>query len=924
MNKPASGNRTAICASITLLILTTLLPFSGTALSDAVPVHKAPAYAGEAKSPDVDRKTSARAAESYGRLPLRFEANQGQAGPGIDFLSRGAGYSLLLGPTQAVFALQHPYSSNDSGGRKKASLLRMKLLGADGGSRPEALDLMQGTSNYFMGKDQKKWRTGIPNYARVLYRQVYEGIDVSYYGNRRELEYDFIVAPGASSRAIALKFEGARRVKLDAKGDLLLSTAAGEMRQRRPVAYQEVDGARREVEARYVIKGKGRVGFKLGAYDASKPLVIDPIFSYSTYLGGSSEDIAHEIVVDSSGNAYVTGRTQSFNFPVTIDAFDPTFASFIDAFVTKLNADGSDIIYSTYIGGEELDEGLDIAVDPSGNAYVTGYTVSDDYPTTPGAFQTTKPNFDNSAFVTKLNSAGTALVYSTFINGNNFDRANGIALDSSNNAYITGETGSTNFPTTPGAFQTTNTTGTGDAFITKLNNTGTALIYSTYLGGSSGQESANGIAVDSTGLAYVTGTTTSSDFDTTPGAFQTIYGGAEMFSSIGDAFVTKVNGNGTGLIYSTYLGGAESDDGRSIAINIAGEAHIGGASFSLNFPTTPGVVRVAKGGAAKTVDGGAGWAAINSGLTSPSVLSVAINPSQPATVYMGTINGVFKSTNSGASWTEINSGLTDLNILSLAVDPATTSSVYLGTQNRGIFKSTDSGATWRAINTGNNGMQVNAIAVNETTPATLYIGTSTGIFKSTNGGATWAGVNTGLQGSNVLSLIFDPADPLILYAGVSFGGVFTTNTGGGSWKETGLTSGTVRALAINPVQTSIIYAGTPNGALRTTDSGLSWRAINTGLANKNVLDLAIDPNNPSTLYAGTGGGVFKSTDGGSIWSPMNTGIVGAQVNTLAVSPNNGSIIYAGHAKRATGRVHHETWRGRQLARVFDLPGRRRK
>ncbi|HYP25858.1 MAG TPA: SBBP repeat-containing protein [Blastocatellia bacterium] len=891
MNKSILCNRAAISASITILILTTWLPLSGTASSDAVSVHKAPAYAGEAKSPDAGPKTSARVGEAYGNLPLRFEANRGQAGRGIDFLSRGAGYSLLLGSTQAVFALSHP-SSTDSGGRGKVSLLRMRLLGANEGARPEALDLMQGTSNYFKGKDQKKWRTGVPNYARVLYRRVYEGVDVSYYGNRRELEYDFIVAPGASLRAIALKFDGARRVKLDAKGDLLLSTAAGEMRQRKPVAYQEVDGARREVEARYVIKGKGRVGFKVGEYDASKPLVIDPIFSYSTYLGGSSEDTAFDIVVDSGGNAYVTGRTQSFNFPVNIDAYDPTFHSFIDVFVTKLNAAGSDIIYSTYIGGESAEEGFDIAVDPSGNAYVTGYTQSDDYPTTPGAFQTTKSDFDSSAFVTKLNSSGTALVYSTFIDGDGFEQANGIALDSSNSAYITGSTGSSNFPTTPGAFQTTNTWGNVDAFITKLNSAGTALDYSTYLGGS-GQESASGIAVDSTGLAYVTGSTSSSDFDTTPGAFQTIYGGAPPFSSVGDGFVTKLNSNGTGLIYSTYLGGAGSDDGRSVAVSVAGEAYVVGATSSPNFPTTPGVVRVTNGGAAKTVDGGASWAAVNSGLTSPSVLSIAINPSQTATVYMGTINGVFKSTNGGASWAAVNSGLTDLIVQSLAIDPATTSNIYLGTRTRGVFKSTDSGATWRAINTGNNGMQVNAIAINEAAPTNLYIGTGAGVFKSTNSGATWAGVNTGLQGSGVSSLIFDPTDPLILYAGLSFGGVFTTNTGGGSWKVTGLTSGDVRTLAINPVQASIIYAGTPNGVLRTTDSGLSWRAINTGLVNKRVFDLAVDQNNPSLLYAGTGGGVFKSTDGGNTWGPANTGLAGAEVNVVALNPDDSSIIYAG-------------------------------
>ncbi|TMG74464.1 MAG: hypothetical protein E6H75_11965, partial [Betaproteobacteria bacterium] len=358
--------------------------------------------------------------------------------------------------------------------------------------------------------------------------------------------------------------------------------------QQKPIIYQEIDGIRREIEGRYVRKGANRVGFKLAAYDTSRPLMIDPALSYSTYLGGSGHDFGQGIAVDAHGNAYVTGHTSSTNFPTTLGAFQIAFAGGSDAFVTKLNPDGSALVYSTYLGGSnggngtggaDTNEGAGIAVDADGNAYVTGFTGANDFPTTPGAFQSAfAGGWD--AFVTKLNPTGSALVYSTYLGGSFLDGGSGIAVDSNGNTYVTGETQSSNFPTTVGAFQPA-LAGCCDAFVTKLNPTGSALVYSTYLGGRFG-ETSRGIVTDADGNVFVTGNTESPDFPTTMGAFQSIYGGNN------DAFVTKLNPIGSGLVYSTYLGGTGGERGGGIAVDANGNAYVTGSTWSLDFPTTPG------------------------------------------------------------------------------------------------------------------------------------------------------------------------------------------------------------------------------------------------------------------------------------------------------------------------------------------------
>jgi Bacterial Ig-like domain (group 3)/Beta-propeller repeat len=567
----------------------------------------------------------AKIADTYGKLPLSFEANQGQTDPQVKFLSRGSGYSLFLTGDEAVLALPAKRANGKrrddnllrtigkgagkdsphpdvAAAAKAGGVLRMKLRNANPAAKIAGVDELPGTSNYFVGNDPAKWRTNVPTYAKVKYQGIYRGIDLVYYGNRRQLEYDFIVSPGADPSKIAFDIRGAKWIRRDRHGDLIFQVAEGKIRWHKPAVYQEKDGSRHEIAANYAITNTNRVGFELANYDPSRPLYIDPLI-YSTFLGGSDYlDSGNSIAVDSLGNAYVTGATTSGEFPVTAGAFQTSFVSQNeDAFVTKISPDGSTLVYSTFLGDGTWNWGGGIAVDSSGDAYVAGGTYSPTFPTTPGAFNTTCTTSKygecvySNAFVAVLNPTGSALVYSTYL-GDSGGEVFGIALDSSDNAYITGSTIAPDFPTTPGAFQTVCNSCTGpyqgNAFVSKLNPSGTALVYSSYLGGSGRGDpydlgdTSSGIAVDSAGSAYVIGTTPSANFPVTSGAFQTSLG-----QSLSDAFVTKFNSAGSALVYSTYLGGViafrNNAAGSAIAVDSAGNAYVTGFAGS-SFPVTPG------------------------------------------------------------------------------------------------------------------------------------------------------------------------------------------------------------------------------------------------------------------------------------------------------------------------------------------------
>jgi Beta-propeller repeat len=494
------------------------------------------------------------ASNTYGKQPLSFEPNQGQTDAQVKFLSRASGYTLFVTAREAVFAAQD------------GSVERMTLMGANPSPRFEPLEKQSGISNYFIGNDPLKWRTNITNYGKVALRDVYPGIDLVFYGNERQLEYDWVVASGADPKLIHVKWEGPSQVTKNASGDLLLSAS---LIERKPIVLQ--DGKR--IDGRYVVRGR-EVAFKIAKYDAGKSLVIDPVLVYSTYLGGSGVDQGRGIAVDGAGNAYVTGFTSSLDFPAGSSIQTGYAGGTFDAFVTKINAAGSARVYSTYLGGQVTDEGTAIAVDGAGNAYVTGYTNSYDFPTSK-AIQSAFALGAEDAFVTKIDAAGSTLVYSTYLGGGGTDLGQGIAVDSAGNAYVTGYTNSNDFPTAH-PLQMSNGGNGFDAFVTKINAAGSAYVYSTYLGGS-GDDFGQGIAADSAGNAYATGFTYSTNFPTT-NPLQPNFGGFT------DVFVTKINAAGSARVYSTYLGGSGPDVGQGIAVDGAGNAYVTGYTISIDFP----------------------------------------------------------------------------------------------------------------------------------------------------------------------------------------------------------------------------------------------------------------------------------------------------------------------------------------------------
>ncbi|HUO03647.1 MAG TPA: SBBP repeat-containing protein [Candidatus Binataceae bacterium] len=528
---------------------------------------------GSVQSANPGAANKARIANLYGKIPLSFERNDGQTDRQVKFLSRGNGYTLFLTANEAVLTLRKPEpklsASNPAikNDRKidsspKSEVIRMRLIGANPKAKVEGLDPLPGKSNYFIGSDPKKWHANVPTYAKVRYRNIYPGIDMVYYGtDQHELEYDFVLAPGADPKAIKLRFDGAKQIALSPNGDMSIRLAdGGEIVHRAPFIYQERDGKREKVDGRCMLRDKDTIGFKLAAYDRTRPVYIDPALVYSTYLGGSGGsggfDSGNAITVDSAGNTYVTGRAGSIDFPATVGAFQTinkaAASNGPNAFVAKFNASGTALIYSTYLGGSAGDFGNGIAVDSAGSAYATGSTSSPDFPTAAGAFQTTLNGTEN-AFVTKLNPSGSALAYSTYLGGTggvfgSGDFGSSIAVDSTGSAYVTGTAYSLDFPTTVGAFQTANNgivLGVSNGFVTKLNAAGSGLVYSSYLGGGGTcgfegpgpstlsptfGDSGSGIVIDSAGFAYVTGTTYSltynnfcsvgPDFPTTPGAYQ--------------------------------------------------------------------------------------------------------------------------------------------------------------------------------------------------------------------------------------------------------------------------------------------------------------------------------------------------------------------------------------------------------------------
>ncbi len=585
-------SRQLVRLTILLLLLQLLAPLPNLRLRHAQAAALPPTVA----PPPTKAESAARVAEKLGQMPMTFEQNLGQTDDRVKFTARGKGYQLFLTPTEARLALSQ-------GKNKRPLTLQMQLVGGNPNPAVTGLEQTGTVSNYYLGNDSAKFRTGVPHFAKVKYPQVYPGIDAVYYGQGRMLEYDFVVAPGADPRVIQMAFKGARRLSLDDNGDLVIQTKGGELRHHKPVVYQEVAGARQAVAGSFVLRGK-QVGFTVGAYDRTKELVIDPTLNYSTYVGGyDGDEKGYAIVLDGSSNAFLTGEVASTGAPYAFPDGNITGESSggKDIFITKLNSTGTTSSFYTFVGSTGDEWGTGIVLDSSGNIFVGGIFGTNSYSPGVSGYVTSDPSTTtDDAFVLKLNSSGVLQKF-TYLGGNGVDKALGIAVDGSDNVFVTGDTFSSNFPTASAYDSSSN--GQADVFVAKLTNDLTTLSYSTYVGGTN-NDHGQAIAVKS-GLAYVAGYTQSSNFPTNSAFDNTITGSAPV-----DAIVFKLDptAGASGLTYSTYLGGNGRDEAYGIAVNSSNEAIVTGktngsyadydtyTATTTGFPITDSAYQNAAGG----------------------------------------------------------------------------------------------------------------------------------------------------------------------------------------------------------------------------------------------------------------------------------------------------------------------------------------
>lgn len=589
------------------------LAFTGVLGAESQPIAKVPG------------KVPNRVRTAHLNVPLSFEVNRGQTDPSVRFMARGRGFDAYLTPAETVLRLKsgEGYSRPRAGSEsakaaqtRKAAVVRMKMVGANTTPRVVGERKLTGESNYLRGKDRSSWIQHVSHYAQVRYEAIYPGVDAVYYGNNHQLEYDLVVAPGANPNQIRMSLDGAQKVRVDHAGDLVISTAYGDLRQHRPVVYQEVAGARKPVKGRYVLASAGdlgtpTIGFELGKYDHSRPLVIDPVLVWSTFLGGSGNDTGNGIAVDGDGFVYVTGATESPDFPVTSGVAQVELRGTTDAFVSKLTNDGTALVYSTYLGGSGSDIAYGIGVNPTGRAFVAGVTSSRDFPiASPPTVLPAQANFaggPTDAFVSALSRDGSELFYSTYYGGPGGakgagdDGAYAIAVDEPGNAYVTGYTRTERFPVLQ-AIQPQFGAGGQDAFVLKLSTLGVP-DFATYMGGGAynyqggtdygaGVDTGYGIAVDPAGFIYVTGCTSSKNFPVYNN-LQRINRSVRSFET--DAFVAKLIPGGKQFQYCTYLGGNSNDCGLAIATDAEGNAYVTGVTRSSNFPTSIPIRGTAQG-----------------------------------------------------------------------------------------------------------------------------------------------------------------------------------------------------------------------------------------------------------------------------------------------------------------------------------------
>jgi photosystem II stability/assembly factor-like uncharacterized protein len=742
----------------------------------------------------------------------------------------------------------------------------IRLEGANRDARGVGEEPLPGRSNYFFGNDPRLWRTNVPNYARIRYRNVYPGIDVVYYGHGRDLEFDFVVAPGADPRRIRL------------------ALSSPELRLQEPRIYQ----GDREIAGRAVRNGN-RVRFELAEYDRTQSLVIDPVIGFATLLGGEAGDSARAIAVDPAGATYIAGVSTSLNFPSRVP---PVYLGGMHAFVIKLSPDGSTVLYSTYLGGghgtcisnpcltiptaaAEDDEANTIAVDASGNAYVAGLTTSPDFP----AVNASQPfRGGRSGFITKFGTNGAVIFYSTFLGGTGTNNAHGIAVDAGGNAYVTGETNSDDFPVRA-AYQSTHL-GHLDAFVTKFS-PGGSIIFSTYFGGAT-DDVGQAIAVGNDGAVYVTGWTYSMDFPVVNALRPYPLGG-------GDAFITKFSLDGASLVWSTLVGGTGIDSGTSITVDGAGNVYVAGTTSSRDMATVNALQAVSSNPVMlKSVDGAASFAQSDAGLPG-NAFALAVDPVAGTTVYATVGGSVFKSSDAGGTWRRLA-----LSGVSIAIDPSAPSTVYVGALGS-IAKTTDGGETWKGLEYG--GALAQVLAVDPKNSSVIYAGSGAGqsldgLYKSTDGGETWTRLGSASGAQMALkALAIDPTNTQVLYANIG-NLLFKSTDGGTSWGPPVFLGGAKVIVIDGSGAIYVLYVKSTYGAIfKSTDGGQSWAKVldlssTTVVLPDNISGFVADTSKPSTLFVATPYGVVRTSDGFAHWevaNPLGT------VTNLAVGAG---ILYA--------------------------------
>lgn len=869
----------------------------------------------------------------FGNLPLYFEANRGQTDAGVDYFARGQNHTVYLRPNGATIALSsdassaaQPFSRRFATNSSEVRFVHMTLLGSRPVSASTGLDPLSGRVNYLLGNNSARWQQSVPTFGKVQYTAVYEGIDLVYYGNNQELEYDFHLAPKTDPSVIALKFDGADQLRVDANGDLVLKVGSNELHQKKPVAYQTIAGKRRDVAVRYQISSQQTVSFALGNYDAAQPLVIDPLLSYSTYLGGAKGDIGWAIAVDAEGRAYIAGDTLSIfkKLPTSGQQTNSGGGTRYggDAFVARLDFNETNqsltLGYLTYFGGDGLDAALGIAVDADGAAYITGYTTSTNFPTSadfgnPAAFQPAIAgdtvlsvykgdivgNFNSTypdAFVTKLDTNGLG-VYSTYLGGELSESGTDIAVDATGAAYVVGSTESALTFLISNRVETARCTNGVCGTSTAVTNITTAslLVASSVVTNELGIQRGTTNTVQSvvtttlltqinvapyfTGFPVANAVQTNNGSQTSFSVIRTGLGdkrfvqpGTNVLASLdtpADFFITKLSPDATSLTYSTYLGGSFSDLGTGIAVAPDGSVSVSGYTTSTNFPVTN---------------------AFQSALSGVRDAAVAkLNTAGNALIFSTYLGGRGNDTGhrlavdaAGATYVTGGSGSTDF--------PSTPGALNGG----GVFTSTNTSGSWLLSSSGLSHTIIHALIADPFNAGTLYSGTPRGVFKSTDSGATWVNLSTGLVNRAVNALAIEPLTGSPVYAGTS-AGLYQSTDGGLTWTnaEPELGFRDVRAIFFDSATGTNLFVGTSSGVYaRTNDT--NWSARSKGLRSRSVRVLLDDP--AALLYAGTDSGVHKSTNWGVNWTAMNKGLKTTKVRALVIDPANAATLYAGTTK----------------------------